>query len=182
MVEGRASKQTLIKIMTPIKVKVLLADDDPDDWQLMLEAFGENGLAHELDCVENGEELMEYLHRRGRYSKLQKTSLPQLILLDLNMPRKDGREALKEIEADPVLRRIPVVALTTSVAEEEIRRSYDLGANSYIIKPATFKSLVELVKTLCQYWFKSVELPQPTGVNTAREAIPAVDEKLATTD
>jgi CheY-like chemotaxis protein len=86
--------------------------------------------------------------------------LPGLILLDLNMPRKDGREALKEMKADPILRRIPIVVLTTSKAEEDILRSYDLGVNSYVTKPVTFKSLVELIKVLGQYWFEVVELPK----------------------
>ena len=86
--------------------------------------------------------------------------MPGLILLDLNMPRKDGREALKEMKADPILRRIPIVVLTTSKAEEDILRSYDLGVNSYVTKPVTFKSLVELIKVLGQYWFEVVELPQ----------------------
>jgi len=141
-------------------ITILLADDDPDDRQLTRDAFVENRLANELDCVEDGEELMDYLRRRGRYSKLNGDPLPGLILLDLNMPRKDGREALKEIKADPVLRRVPIVVLTTSKAEEDILRSYDLGVNSYVTKPVTFKSLVELVKVLGQYWFEVVKLPQ----------------------
>jgi CheY-like chemotaxis protein len=103
---------------------------------------------------------MDYLRRRGRYSELNGEPLPGLILLDLNMPRKDGREALKEIKADPILRRVPIVVLTTSKAEEDILRSYDLGVNSYVTKPVTFKSLVELVKVLGQYWFEVVKLPQ----------------------
>ncbi len=141
-------------------ITILLADDDPDDRQLTRDAFMENRLANELDCVEDGEELMDYLRRRGRYSNLNGDPLPGLILLDLNMPRKDGREALKEIKADPVLRRIPIVVLTTSKAEEDILRSYDLGVNSYVTKPVTFKSLVELIKVLGQYWFEVVKLPQ----------------------
>jgi CheY-like chemotaxis protein len=141
-------------------ITILLADDDPDDRQLTRDAFVENRLANELDCVEDGEELMDYLRRRGRYSKLNSDPLPGLILLDLNMPRKDGREALKEIKADPALRRIPIVVLTTSKAEEDILRSYDLGVNSYVTKPVTFKSLVELIKVLGQYWFEVVKLPQ----------------------
>ncbi len=141
-------------------ITILLADDDPDDRQLTRDAFGENRLVNELHCVEDGEELMDYLHRRGRYRDLNGEPLPGLILLDLNMPRKDGREALKEIKSDPMLRRIPIVVLTTSKAEEDILRSYDLGVNSYVTKPVTFKSLVELVKVLGQYWFEVVKLPQ----------------------
>jgi len=141
-------------------ITILLADDDPDDRQLTRDAFAENRLANEFNTVEDGEELMDYLHRRGQYAKLANEPLPGLILLDLNMPRKDGREALKEIKADPVLRRIPIVVLTTSKAEEDIVRSYDLGVNSYVTKPVTFKSLVELIKVLGRYWFEVVELPR----------------------
>ncbi len=140
-------------------ITIVLADDDPDDRKLTEEAFAENRLANQLHCVEDGEELMDYLHRRGKYENLRNESLPGLILLDLNMPRKDGREALKEIKADPNLRRIPIVVLTTSKAEEDIVRSYDLGVNSYVTKPVTFKSLVELIKVLGRYWFEVVELP-----------------------
>jgi CheY-like chemotaxis protein len=144
-------------------ISIILADDDPDDRKLTQDAFAENRLANMLDCVEDGEELMDYLHRRGKYSHLRGEALPGLILLDLNMPRKDGREALKEIKADPELRRIPIVVLTTSKAEEDIVRTYDLGVNSYITKPVTFKSLVELVKVLGRYWFEVVELPPEHG-------------------
>ncbi len=140
-------------------ISILLADDDPDDRKLTRDAFSENRLANVLDCVEDGEELMDYLRRRGRHAHLKDAPLPGLILLDLNMPRKDGREALREIKADPELRRIPIVVLTTSKAEEDILRSYDLGVNSYVTKPVTFKSLVDLVKVLGQYWFEVVELP-----------------------
>ena len=140
-------------------ITILLSDDDPDDRKLTQDAFAENRLANILHCVEDGEELMDYLHRRGKYDNLRGESLPGLILLDLNMPRKDGREALKEIKADPELRRIPIVVLTTSKAEEDILRTYDLGVNSYVTKPVTFKSLVELIKVLGRYWFEVVELP-----------------------
>ncbi len=144
-------------------ISILLADDDPDDRQLTSDAFRENRLANSLDCVEDGEELLEYLHRRGKYTNLSNAPLPGLILLDLNMPRKDGREALKEIKAHPEFRRIPIVVLTTSKAEEDILRTYDLGVNSYITKPVTFKSLVEIVKVLGRYWFEVVELPPDEG-------------------
>jgi len=140
-------------------ITILLADDDPDDRELTQDAFAENRLVNVLHCVEDGEELMEYLRRQGRYSDQKDAPLPGLILLDLNMPRKDGREALKEIKADPELRRIPIVVLTTSKAEEDILRTYDLGVNSYVTKPVTFKSLVELIKVLGRYWFEVVELP-----------------------
>jgi CheY-like chemotaxis protein len=140
-------------------ISILIADDDPDDRMLTQDAWQENRLANELVFVQDGEELLEYLYRRGRYTHLAEEPLPGLILLDLNMPRKDGREALREIKADPDLRRIPIVVLTTSKAEEDIYRTYDLGVNSYIIKPVTFDSLVAILKTLAQYWFEIVELP-----------------------
>jgi CheY-like chemotaxis protein len=144
-------------------ITILLADDDPDDRKLTQDAFVENRLVNVLHCVEDGEELMEYLRRQGRYIDQKDAPLPGLILLDLNMPRKDGREALKEIKADPELRRIPIVVLTTSKAEEDILRTYDLGVNSYVTKPVTFKSLVELIKVLGRYWFEVVELPPDEG-------------------
>lgn len=140
-------------------ITILLAEDDPDDRMLVQDAVAEGRLANDLRCVEDGEELMDYLHRRGRYSGRDEAPRPGLILLDLNMPRKDGREALQEIKADPSLRQIPVVVLTTSKAEEDIFRSYDLGANSYVTKPVTFQSLVDLMKTLRRYWLEIVELP-----------------------
>jgi CheY-like chemotaxis protein len=140
-------------------ITILMADDDPDDQMLTRDAFSECRLANDLHTVADGEELLEYLHRQGRYTQLKGEPLPGLILLDLNMPRKDGREALKEIKADPALRRIPIIVLTTSKAEEDILRSYDLGVNSYVTKPVTFESLVEMVKVLGRYWFEVVELP-----------------------
>jgi CheY-like chemotaxis protein len=138
-------------------ILILLADDDADDRMLAQEALTESRLANELCCVEDGEELMEYLQGRGRYAG--GAPRPGLILLDLNMPRKDGREALAEIKADPSLRQIPVVVLTTSKAEEDIYRSYDLGVNSFITKPVTFEGLVAVMRTLGQYWFEIVNLP-----------------------
>jgi CheY-like chemotaxis protein len=140
-------------------ITILLAEDDPDDRQMTMEAMQECRLANEIHFVEDGEQLLDYLHRRGPYASLAQMPLPGLILLDLNMPRKDGREAIKEIKADPDVRRIPVVVLTTSKAEEDIVRSYDLGASSYITKPVTFTSLVETIKVLGRYWFEIVELP-----------------------
>lgn len=137
-------------------ITILLAEDDPDDRMLVQDAVAEGRLVNELRCVEDGEELMDYLHQRGKHRDAPR---PGLILLDLNMPRKDGREALKEIKADPSLRQIPVVVLTTSKAEEDVFRSYDLGANSFVTKPVTFRSLVELMQTLGRYWLEIVELP-----------------------
>ncbi len=110
---------------------------------------------------------MDYLRRRGKYANLKDDPLPGMILLDLNMPRKDGREALQEIKADPRLRLIPVVVLTTSKAEEDIFRAYDLGVNSFIVKPVTFESLVDITLTLSKYWFEVVELPSESSEDAA---------------
>jgi CheY-like chemotaxis protein len=136
-----------------------MADDDADDRMLTRDALEESRVMNDLYFVEDGEELMDYLNRRGKYADPAPAPRPGLILLDLNMPRKDGREALREIKADPNLRRIPIVIMTTSKAEEDVYRSYDLGANSFITKPVTFERLVELMRTLGQYWIEFVELP-----------------------
>jgi CheY-like chemotaxis protein len=135
---------------------ILMADDDADDRLLARDALRKSRVATELVCVEDGEELLAYLRREGPYARAPR---PGLILLDLNMPKKDGREALQEIKADPMLRRIPVVVLTTSKAEEDLLQSYDLGAASFITKPVTFDALVDLMKTLGRYWIEFVELP-----------------------
>ena len=140
-------------------ITILLADDDEDDRKLAQDALAESRLANDLHTVEDGEELMDYLLRRGKYAALADSPRPGLILLDLNMPKKDGREALREIKADPSLRQIPVVVLTTSKAEEDIYRTYDLGANSFITKPVTFGGLVEVMRTWSQYWLDTVDLP-----------------------
>ncbi len=141
-------------------ITILMADDDPDDRQLTREAFEEAKLVNDLRFVEDGVELLDYLHRRGKYADPATSPRPGLILLDLNMPRKDGREALQEIKQDPRLRAIRVVILTTSKAEEDILRTYSLSAASYITKPVTFESLVDVVKTLGKYWLEIVELPE----------------------
>lgn len=140
-------------------ITILLADDDADDRMMAADALAESRLANDLRFVEDGEELMDYLHRRGRFSDPATSPRPGLILLDLNMPRKDGREALREIKGDPELRKIPVVVLTTSQAEEDIYRTYDLGVNSFITKPVMFESMVAVMKALGKYWFEIVELP-----------------------
>lgn len=141
-------------------ITILMADDDEDDRLMTKEAFEEARLANELRFVEDGEELMDYLYRRGEYTDAATSPRPGLILLDLNMPRKDGREALKEIKADPDLKQIPIVVLTTSKAEEDIYRSYDLGVNSFITKPVSFEGMVYVITTLAQYWFQIVRLPE----------------------
>jgi two-component system, response regulator len=137
---------------------LLLADDDPDDRLLVKDALDECRWRGDLRCVENGEELLDYLRHRGAYQGADPPR-PGLILLDLNMPRKDGRQALREIKADPVLRRIPVVILTTSRADTDIGNLYDLGASSFISKPVQFEDLVNVMRLLGQYWFDTVELP-----------------------
>ncbi|QNF33630.1 response regulator [Adhaeribacter swui] len=140
-------------------IVILIADDDAEDRMLLKEALEENRLKNTMQFVENGEELMDYLHNRGKYTDKDQYTTPGLILLDLNMPKKDGREALKEIKEDAHLRCIPVVVLTTSKAEEDILNTYDLGVSSFITKPVTFNSLVDTMKKLTQYWFDIVELP-----------------------
>ena len=140
-------------------ITILMADDDEDDRLLTAEAFVESHLANDLRFVNDGEELMQYLLRQGAYADPKTSPRPGIILLDLNMPRKDGREALAEIKANPDLCRIPVIILTTSRAEEDIISSYDLGANSFIAKPVTFNGLVKVLQTVGNYWFHIVQLP-----------------------
>lgn len=140
-------------------ITILMAEDDPDDRLLAREAMEEARLANDLHFVHDGEALMDYLHQRGEYAAPGSAPRPGLIMLDLNMPKKDGREALKEIKADAELRCIPIVVLTTSKAEEDILRSYNLGVNAYITKPVTFESLVEVMRILGKFWFEIVQLP-----------------------
>lgn len=136
-----------------------MADDDADDRLLAQDAMQESRVLNELHFVEDGVQLLSYLRGDDEFSDRTLYPMPGLILLDLNMPKKDGREALGEIKADPRLRRIPVVILTTSKAEEDMVKGYDLGAASYITKPVTFDALVELMRTLGKYWVEFVELP-----------------------
>lgn len=140
-------------------ITILIADDDNDDRMLIKEALIESRLKNGLRFVEDGEQLMDYLLNRGEYKDKEKNPSPGLILLDLNMPKKDGREALREIKADPALRSIPVIVLTTSKAEEDIIKTYNLGVNSFITKPVSFSALVDIMKTLNKYWLEIVELP-----------------------
>jgi CheY-like chemotaxis protein len=139
---------------------ILIAEDDADDRMLARDALDEARLANPLYFTVDGEELMDYLRQRGAYADPQRAPRPGLILLDLKMPKKDGYEALKEIKTDPCLHRIPVVALTTSKAEEDIIYTYNLGVNSFIVKPVTFAGLVEVMRTLGEYWFELVQLPR----------------------
>lgn len=149
-------------------ITILIADDDEDDKMLVREALAETQLPIDLYFVSNGEELLDYLYNRGQYTNKSQSPRPGLILLDLNMPKKDGLEALKDIKTDPYLRRIPVIVLTTSESEEDIYHTYDLGANSLIVKPVTFASLVEVMKSIGKYWFEIVQLPLE-GVGESNE-------------
>ena len=140
-------------------ITILMADDDPDDRLLTKEAFEESRLKNDLYFVEDGVELLDYLHRRNKFSAAGSSPKPGLILLDLNMPRKDGREALEEIKADTCFRRIPIVVLTTSNAEEDIIRSYELGVSAYIRKPVTFEGLTSVIRSTGKFFIEIVELP-----------------------
>lgn len=141
-------------------INILLAEDDPDDRYLISEALDESQIDIQLYIVEDGEELLDYLHHRGKYENRVEWPLPGLILLDLNMPRLDGREALKEIKNSTELRRIPVVVLTTSQAEEDVIRTYDIGISGYIPKPVTFTGLLEVMKAIGLYWLNVAKLPE----------------------
>ncbi|ALS33914.1 two-component system, unclassified family, response regulator [Pseudoalteromonas translucida KMM 520] len=146
--------------LTKVKpITILMADDDEDDRLLTQDALAESRVLNELHFVEDGVELLEYLERKGKFEQKDTSPRPGLILLDLNMPRMDGREALQAIKANPCLKGIPVVILTTSKQEEDMVKGYDLGAASYITKPVTFDGLVELMKALGKYWVEFVELP-----------------------
>ncbi|MDP5033242.1 MAG: response regulator [Paraglaciecola sp.] len=140
-------------------ITILMADDDEDDRLLTQDALNESRVLNRLYCVEDGVELLQYLRREGKYQDKDLYPRPGLILLDLNMPRMDGREALQEIKADPDLRSIPVVILTTSKQEEDMIKGYGSGAASYITKPVNFEGLVGLMKAIGQYWVEFVELP-----------------------
>ena len=146
-------------------VTILLADDDEEDRAFATDALRECRFANDLHLVADGVELLDYLHRRGAYAGANRAPTPTLVLLDLDMPRKNGREVLAEMKADPVLRQLPVVVLTTSQADEDVVRTYDLGVSSYIVKPVTFEGLVQAMKTLGRYWFELVELPQHPGAS-----------------
>jgi len=142
----------------PDPFTILIAEDDEDDYLLTLEALHEVGIDNEIHWVKDGDEVMNYLASASRNNGISR-NLPGLILLDLNMPKKDGREVLAEIKSDPKFRKIPVIVLTTSSAEADIAKSYDLGVNSFIQKPARFKELVETAQVLLNYWIRTVKLP-----------------------
>lgn len=140
-------------------IVILMADDDLDDQMLTLDALREAKLSNDIRFVQDGVELLEYLRREGKYANPELSPRPGIVLLDLNMPRMDGRQALAIIKEDKELRRIPVIVLTTSSAEEDIFRSYDMGVNSYVTKPVTFEGLTKLMGVFSNYWFTIVELP-----------------------
>jgi CheY-like chemotaxis protein len=140
-------------------ITILIADDDTDDRMMVKEALDECRLVNKVVFVGDGVELLAYLRRQGQYAAPDSAPRPGLILLDLNMPKMDGREALREIKADPTLRRTPIVVMTTSKAEEDIYRTYDLGVSSYVTKPVSFESLVEVMQAIGHYWFEIVALP-----------------------
>lgn len=137
-----------------------MADDDHEDREFAREAFEESRLANDFRTVGDGVELLEYLRREGAYSEPGAAPRPGLILLDLQMPRMDGFQTLEQIRSDPSFTRIPVVVMTTSGADEDIARSYDAGANSYVRKPVTFERLVDAVRAMGRYWLEIVELPR----------------------
>jgi CheY-like chemotaxis protein len=144
---------------------ILLADDDPDDQEMIRRALGKSQLLIELYTVEDGEQLLDYLHHRGLYAPPVLAPRPGIILLDLNMPKMDGREALVEIRAHASLRRIPVIVMTTSSAERDIARAHDLGCSSFIRKPVTLAALTHVMTLLGKYWFEVVSLPAPVEDN-----------------
>jgi CheY-like chemotaxis protein len=144
---------------TPVTVRIVVADDDADDRMMIKEAFEESKLSNPVDFVEDGIQLLEYLNRQGQFAHLAGQPYPGFILLDLNMPRMDGRTVLKEIRESENLHRIPIVILTTSKAEQDIIKTYNLGVNSFICKPVSFDKLVDIVKTVGHYWIEIVALP-----------------------
>ena len=149
--------------LTPIRIH--MCDDDPDDQLLVTDALEEARLGNPIDFTNNGKELLQYLNREGKYSHLADQPLPGLILLDLNMPVMDGREALGKIKQHEKFRSIPIIVLTTSKAEADIARTYDMGVNSFIMKPVSFDSLVDMIKSVTDYWFHLVSLPKNNDDN-----------------
>ncbi len=139
---------------------ILMVDDDADDCSLVRDALVEIGAAHDLRFAGDGEELFDYLERRGRFAATSTAPRPDLILLDLQMPRKNGRESLRQLKSDPAWRSIPVVVLTTSTAPADVNYAYEMGVNSYMTKPVTFRMLVEAVRLLTQYWFELAQTPE----------------------
>lgn len=142
---------------------ILMADDDGEDCVLVGDALRETGRTCDLRFVRNGEELFDYLRRQGEYEGGSDAPRPDLILLDLKMPRKDGREALRELKADPIWRQIPVVVLTTSAADDDVNACYEMGVNAYVTKPVSFRKLVKVLDAITKYWFDVAQLPPRTS-------------------
>lgn len=140
-------------------ITILLVEDDPEDGYLIGEAFDESRIPHHLVTVRDGDEVVDYLKHRGKFASMEGWELPHIVVLDLNMPRKDGREALREIKADPGLRRIPIVVFTNSRDEEDVSYCYDLGVGGYITKPVSFMGLLNAVQSFSSYWLHVVTLP-----------------------
>ena len=138
---------------------ILMADDDIDDYYLVRDAFERTSFPADLRLVSDGDELMDYLQKRGQFEDTGDDSLPAMIFLDLNMPRKDGWEVLSEIKAIESFRQIPVIIFSTSSEEEDVLRSYELGASSYIRKPSTFEALMSIIEMIGRYWTGIVKLP-----------------------
>ena len=143
---------------TPTSMTILIADDDTDDRLFMDRALRQSGYTQTIQFVEDGEDLMHYLRRQGHYTE-QNAPWPDLLILDLNMPRKNGFQALTEIKDDPKLRRLPVIVMSTSSADEDVIKTYNLGVNSFVTKPFNFNRLVEMVGALKTYWLDTVKLP-----------------------
>jgi len=138
---------------------IVMADDDPDDCQLLADVMSESGMSHNLRFLPDGEELTDYLWMRGRYTDEKLAPRPDLVLLDLNMPKLDGREVLRQLKDDGFELRVPIVVLTTSSSKDDISFCYDMGVSAFITKPVTFRAWAELVKVLNEYWFKLIKLP-----------------------
>jgi len=141
------------------KQPILIAEDDADDRYLLQTAFSEIGFPEKIDFVENGIEVMNYLDNVYENNNMQEKALPGFILLDLNMPKKDGREVLKELKQHPIFKKIPVIVFTTTKNEIEIKRCYELGANSYVVKPISFDALLKVVENIRSYWFQTASIP-----------------------
>jgi len=150
---------------TTTAAPILIADDDPDDRDLARDALNESRPLNPIHFVKDGVELLDFLKRTGSYVKKSDAPRPGVILVDLNMPRMDGREAIAVIKQDHALRQIPIVVLTTSKAEEDVFRTYDLGVSSYVVKPVSYRALVDVMTDLGRYWFDVVKLPDPGAAN-----------------
>ena len=141
------------------KQPILIAEDDADDRYLLQTAFAEIGHPEQIDFVENGIEVLNYLDNIYANNNMEIKALPGFILLDLNMPKKDGREVLKELKQHPVFKKIPIIVFTTTKNDLEIKRCYELGANSYVVKPISFDALLKVVENIRSFWFQTASIP-----------------------